>query len=195
MAVMTDRAWQGMATEETSQGDLDRAAVEAFRAGDRRAFEALVRRHQGVVWAVVRRFVDDRDEAEDLAQRAFVQSMEHIDSLRGAYRPWLLRTASNLAKNHRRDRAKFADVELPDVGHSPAWDERLDLERQRRRVRTALDKLGDRQREVLQLRVDGELAFAEVAEALGITENNAKVTYHHAVQRLRQLLGGDDDQA
>jgi len=190
MAAVFEPTWIASAAETA---DPDREAVEAFRRGDRRAFEGLVRRHQGAVWAVVRRFVDDRDEAEELAQRAFVQAMDHIDSLRGAFRPWLLRTAVNLAKNHLRDRAKFADEDPPDMGREPGVDEALDGARQRRAVRHAMVRLGERQREVLMLRVDGQLPFALVAEALGITENNAKVTYHHAVLRLRALLGVDDD--
>ncbi|HET9158516.1 MAG TPA: sigma factor-like helix-turn-helix DNA-binding protein, partial [Myxococcaceae bacterium] len=44
-------------------------------------------------------------------------------------------------------------------------------------------------REVFALRVDGEMPFAEVAAVLGITENNAKVHFHHAVRRLRERLG------
>ncbi|MGZ6070466.1 MAG: RNA polymerase sigma factor, partial [Myxococcaceae bacterium] len=50
-----------------------------------------------------------------------------------------------------------------------------------------------RQREVFALRVDGELPFAEVARVLDITENNAKVHFHHAVRRLRERLGGEGE--
>jgi len=67
--------------------------------------------------------------------------------------------------------------------------ERLEAEQRRRLVRAALDALTRRQREVFALRVDGELPFAEVARALGIPENNAKVHFHHAVRRLRERLG------
>ena len=50
-----------------------------------------------------------------------------------------------------------------------------------------------RQREVLTLRIDAELSFAELADALGITENAAKVTFHHATRRLRAALTTDED--
>jgi RNA polymerase sigma-70 factor (ECF subfamily) len=45
---------------------------------------------------------------------------------------------------------------------------------------------------VLTLRVDGELSFRQIAEALGITENNAKVHFHHAAKKLRAMLSGGD---
>lgn len=181
---------------ESSPADVDRGLVEAFRRGDRRAFEALVRRHQRPVWALVFRFARDRDAAEDLAQRAFIQALERISELRGPFRPWLMRIAVNLAKNAIRDGAKFVrdDDDAAQPASTPAdqVDQALDEGRRARRVREALKSLSERQREVVQLRVDAQLAFAEVGEALGITENNAKVTYHHAVRRLRALLGADD---
>lgn len=55
-------------------------------------------------------------------------------------------------------------------------------------VRRAVLLLPRRQREVLTLRIDAELPFAEIALALGITENAAKVSFHHATRRLRALL-------
>ncbi|MFN7135382.1 MAG: RNA polymerase sigma factor, partial [Myxococcales bacterium] len=62
----------------------------------------------------------------------------------------------------------------------------------RARVRELLLKLPLRQRQVVSLRIDGELPFAEVARALGITENNAKVCYHHAVKRLKQWVSEEE---
>jgi RNA polymerase sigma-70 factor (ECF subfamily) len=167
------------------------ALVAAFRGGDRRAFEVLVRRHQGPAFAVALRVSRDRSVAEDLVQRAFLRALERIDGLRGGFRPWLLRIAANLANNHLRDHAKFAEAPAEE-GQAPAHDERLESERRARAVRAAIAGLPERQREVVLLRVDGQLSFAEVGEALGITANNAKVTYHHAVKRLRTLLGGHD---
>ncbi len=173
-------------------GEVDVRLVAAFRQGDARAFESLVRRHQRPVWAVAMRFAKDADEAEDLAQRAFVKALENIDGLRGAFRPWLMRIAVNLAKNHVRDHAKFIDAAPPDEGHAPRTDDALAQEERRRRVRSALAQLGERQREVVMLRVDAQLSFQEIAQALEITENNAKVAYHHAVKRLRALCAGEE---
>ena len=55
-------------------------------------------------------------------------------------------------------------------------------------MRRAVLALPRRQREVLTLRVDAELPFADIAETLHITENAARVSFHHAVQRLRKLM-------
>lgn len=191
-AVRAMTAVTATATDSTAAPD-DEALVQAFRAGDRRAFEQLVRRHQKPVWAVVWRFARDRDDADDLAQRAFITALERIDDLKGRFRPWLLRIAANLAKNHLRDNAKFVREEVePDAPRSDL-DERLDDARRRARMRQAIETLSERQREVVLLRIDGQLSFAEVGEAIGITENNAKVHFHHAMKRLKERLGGSDE--
>ncbi len=189
---MPEEAVLAKAVQASDAVDDDRQLVEAFRRGDRRAFEVLVKRHQRPVWAIALRFAKDRDAAEDLAQRAFVQALERIGELKGAFRPWLMRIAVNLSKNHVRDHAKFARGEVPDRPVAPWFEESLDEERQRSRVRVALSDLTRRQREVVLLRIDADLAFAEVAQALGITENNAKVTFHQAVKKLKDRLGGED---
>lgn len=172
----------------------DVSLVQAFKAGDRRAFETLVRRHQKVVWAVALRLTGDAVTAEDLAQRAFLRAFERIDDLRGAFRPWLLAITANLGRNHRRDNAKLTDFEgVDEPFHQPDPGESLDEARRAERVRAAISRLPPRQREVLLMRIDGQLAFAEIASTLGITENAAKVNHHHAVRRLRELLGGNDE--
>ncbi len=176
----------------------DVALVNAFRGGDRVAFEMLVRRHQRPVWAIVQRFARDRDAAEDLAQRVFIIALERIAELRGSFRPWLLRIAVNLSKNHVRDSARLvrnsadSEGEPIDIPIDPRPDDALDQARRAHLVRGAVAELPARQREVVMLRIDGQLSFAEVGNVLGITENNAKVTYHHAVKRLREKLGGLD---
>src|SRR6185436_17042213 len=133
-------------------GDLsDAELLAAFRAGDRNAFGALVRRYQRPVLAIARRFARDEDDAEDLAQRAFINASERAGSWRGgSFKSWLFRIVVNLAKNHLRD---------------------------------VVARLPRRQREVLLMRIDGDLPFAEIASALEITETNAKVNFHHAVQK------------
>src|SRR5947209_20530531 len=90
-------------------GDLgDAELLDAFRAGDAKAFEALVRRYQRPVLAIARRFARDEDDAEDLAQRAFINAGERAGGWRGgSFKSWLFRIVVNLAKNHLRDTARF----------------------------------------------------------------------------------------
>src|SRR5919205_4526203 len=86
----------------------DAELLDAFRAGDVKAFEALVRRYQRPVLAIARRFARDEDDAEDLAQRAFINASERAGGWRGgSFKSWLFRIVVNLAKNHLRDISRF----------------------------------------------------------------------------------------
>ncbi|HZX96754.1 MAG TPA: sigma-70 family RNA polymerase sigma factor [Myxococcales bacterium] len=177
-------------------GDLgDAELLDAFRAGDTRAFEALVRRYQRPVLAIARRFARDPDDAEDLAQRAFINASQRAGGWRGgSFKSWLFRIVVNLAKNHLRDTARFdrsEDAQERELAATaPGADARIDSAQQQRALREAVAKLPRRQREVLLLRIDGDLPFAEIAQSLGITEVNAKVNFHHAVRKLKTMLQG-----
>jgi RNA polymerase sigma factor (sigma-70 family) len=184
----------------------DEGLVRSHLDGDRAAFGVLVQRHRRLVLALVRRYARTPEESADLVQQAFLRAFAAAGrvfprmrlSEEGAFRAWLLRVAVNVGKNHARDgrRWRLEPVESMDLPaqESVPVTERLEAEQRRRLVRSALDSLTRRQREVFALRVDGELPFAEVARVLGITENNAKVHFHHAVRRLRERLGGEGEE-
>ena len=181
----------------------DDALVEAFVGGDDGAFSRLVRRHEELVLRIVRRYARDRDDAFDLSQRTFVRAFRaarrtfrtpveaHVP-----FKHWLVRIAVNLARNHVRDAARRARTPFGvdgQLGHGPApLDQLLEAERVAR-FRRAILRLPRRQREVMALRLDAELPFAEIADALDITENAAKVSYFHAAKRLRELAAKEDD--
>lgn len=178
------------------------ALLGAWIVGDDEAFAELVRLHEPLVLSIVRRYARTPDDARDLAQRTFLKAFESARRVfaRGAgggvpFRRWLVRVALNLAKNHLRDETRFTrapegEPGLPSPGATAA--EALERAETERRVRRAALRLPRRQREVLTLRIDAELPFAEIADALGITENAAKVSFHLAVKRLRAELGPED---
>jgi RNA polymerase sigma-70 factor (ECF subfamily) len=182
--------------EDPSDDVLWRAALD----GDDKAFSALVRRHAPLVHRLVRRYVQRPEDGRDLTQQVFLRA---VDGRKGwvlrrrdevPFRAWLCRVAVNLGKNHARHWAKWRFGPLQDaepVVSGPSAIEVLEEVERARRVKAAVLKLPRRQREVLTLRIDGEMPFEDVAQALGITVNNAKVHFHHAVKRLAELLKKD----
>lgn len=173
--------------------DEDAELVSRFRDGDRAAFDELVRRYQRPIYHLALRYVKNGDDAKDVAQRAFVRAFQGVGRLRGeaSFKSWLYKIAVNLALNHVRDRARLRPVlDTDDVAIDAVGSARLDDAETRRAVRDALEDLPPKQRLVLELRVFDELPFREVAAAAGCTENAAKVSFHHAVTKLRQWIGG-----
>lgn len=179
--------------------DADAALVARARRGHRDAFDLLVRRHQRGLWRLVRRYVRHDDDAADVTQQAFVRALGALERFRGeaSVRTWLYRIGINAALNHLRDRARElptddAGAELAAEAVAPAA--LLDAER-RRALRAAVAELPPRQRLVLELRVFDDLSFREVAALAECTENAAKVSFHYAVKRLREVLGAGGDVA
>src|SRR5574341_1378198 len=186
----------------TDEVGPDEALVHSFMEGDSTAFDQLVRRHEELVLRIVRRYARDVDDARDLSQKTFVRAFEAARRSfsrpcgeRAPFRRWLIRIAVNLARNHARDASRWGRAapatvrELEGLAHRGAEPlaKLIDAERAAR-VRRAVLELPPRQREVITLRLDAELPFSEIAAALEITENAAKVSFHHAAKRLRDLV-------
>ncbi|MGC4121270.1 MAG: sigma-70 family RNA polymerase sigma factor [Myxococcales bacterium] len=177
--------------ETEGPGDWD--LISLHLAGDPRAFSTLVKRYEKPVFRLALRYAHDMDEAEDLAQRTFLRVLDHAGRLRPdqPFRAFVFRVAANLCKNHLRDRARLV-FRVPIEAAAPQSGDTLEDKEKRSRLRTALAKLSLRQRQVVSLRIDAELPFAEVAQSLGITENNAKVTFHHAMKKLQVLFAEEE---
>jgi RNA polymerase sigma-70 factor (ECF subfamily) len=180
----------------------DEELCRDFLAGDEAAFTTLVERHRTLIFSVMRRFARGPEDAADLAQQAFLRALEASGRVFSRWKPssptpfrsWLVRIALNLAKNHARQGARWRPTVLTeaDTAVDPTESAQDSLERRERerRTRAAVLALPPRQREVLTLRVDASLPFKDIADMLGITENNAKVQFHHAVKRLKAELSG-----
>ena len=177
--------------------DPDQELAERFRDGERTAFDALVRRHQKGVWRLIRRYVKSDADAADVTQLAFVRAFRGLATFRGTatVRSWLYRIAINCAlswlRDHRREQpAEISEDALTEDNPAPA---QLSASDDRARLRAAIAQLPPKQKLVLELRVFDDLAFREVADLADCSENTAKVNFHYAVKRLRDILGGDHE--
>ena len=177
--------------------DPDLELAERFRDGDRAAFDQLVRRHQKQIWRLVRRYVKRDADAADVTQQAFVRAFKGFGSFRGAasVRSWLCRIAINCAlswlRDHKREQASEIDDDAPSATiPAPA---QMIATQDTAALRVAISKLPPKQKLVLELRVFDDLSFKEVAELAECSENTAKVNFHYAVKKLRELLVGGSD--
>lgn len=182
-----------MSDDPLPSGEEDARLVRRARDGDREAFEKLVRRHLRAAHRTALRRTDDRHDAEDVCQEAFVRALRRIESCGRPerFRGWLLAIVRNTAANmmERRGRRERKVVELaprPTRSVGPARD--LERSRLRDRLRDAMATLSARQRRVL-VRHDYEgWTHREIADALDIAPGTSRYHLHRARERMREEL-------
>ena len=174
--------------------DPDRELVARFLGGERDAFDALVRRHQKGVWRMVRRYVKSDADAADVTQQVFVRAFKGLAAFRGAasVRSWMYRIAIHASLSWLRDHKREQPAEIDDdaIVEAPIAPGRIADGQDGARLRAAIEQLPPKQKLVLELRVFDDLPFKEVAELADCSENTAKVNFHYAVKKLRDILGG-----
>lgn len=159
--------------------------TETERA-EREAFEALVRRHQAQVCAVAYAVLRDRGRAEEVAQDAFLIAWRDRATLTASAR-WICGIARNLARNVARRRREAPMTDDPATHARDARDQIITRE-DAARAEAALVRLPEKYREAVVLYYGGEESIAEVASALGISEDSARQRVHRGRERLRDLL-------
>jgi RNA polymerase sigma-70 factor, ECF subfamily len=183
---------------DSSQVERDREQELVTRAqsGDRAAFAALVREHQDEVYTLARRLVGDPHLASDVAQEALIRTWRALPKFRGDARlsTWLYRITVNTAWTHKKRAGRHNAATIDDhhdlaapagADHPETAGEILEL---RGRLRVALDRLSDAQREVVVLKDIYGWSHAEIAESMGISVTAAKVRLHRARARLARDL-------
>jgi RNA polymerase sigma-70 factor (ECF subfamily) len=175
--------------------DLD-YALESARAGEARGYEALFHALGGSVAAYLRaRSVSDPD---DLANEVFLRAFRTLPTFRGdseRFKSWLFTIAHHAAIDDKRRRARrVSEVPLRDRNGDGTGDPGGDVEHEALaslagdRVRALLDQLSPDQRDVLLLRVVGDLSAEQTAEALGKTYEAVKALQRRGLAALRRLM-------
>ena len=190
--------------------DVDEATlVAALRAGDAGAYETFVRGHGGRVRAVAERYLRNAEDVSDVVQETFLSAFKALAAFEGKAQlaTWLHRIAINAAlmklrtlqrKGEQQSEHEIDELQPQFVGLGAHATSRRafvdepedDLSRAETRayVRRCIDGLPELYRTALLLRDIEEMDNDEVANALGITVNAAKIRVHRARLALRTML-------
>ncbi len=172
------------------QSDSD--VIQRVLAGDRAAFEALVRQYQERIYRLAYRMTRNAEDAKDLAQEAFVQAYRSLGNFqqRSSFSTWLYRITMNLCLNHLRTAGRMDPAEVGGSftdGRSNSLDAILTDERDRA-LAAAIEALPPQQKATLTLRVHQGLSHREIGEILDCSEGTSKANYFHAVRGLQRKL-------
>ena len=175
----------------------DARIIKQTLAGDASAFEWLVRRYQDRLFNMLVHLTSDPEQAEEVAQEAFVQAFTKLDSFQGrsGFYTWLYRIAFNCwISSRRRRRPSVTLDEAGDVAshaRSLGIDTPLEqLEQQERveMVRRALDQLPDEHRSVLIMREMDGCTYESIAEILGLPVGTVRSRLHRARMQLKRQM-------
>ena len=193
--VRPSRASSGVSGPASASDEQE--LVERSRAGDRSAFEELVRRHADRLYAVVLRFVADADEAEEVTQEAFLRAWRNIGRFEGRsqFFTWIYRIGINEAKR-RSERQPTAgavrSIEDSPIEDAPDWSEAPEFRAEQRDLRRVLEDavraLPPDYRAPLILRDVEGLSTQHAAEVMELGEAAFKSRLHRARLAVRRAV-------
>ncbi len=168
---------------------------------DNDAFAQLYERHFATIYAYIRYRVDDRASADDLVATVFTQALDRLDSFtpeRGIFGVWLIGIARNQLRDHRRRRARWRWIPLDWISdrasRGPSPDAGIELAQRHEAVLSAVERLTERERDIIGLKFGAGRTNREIAEITGLSESNVGVIIHRALGHLRRGLNRDGGQ-
>jgi RNA polymerase sigma factor (sigma-70 family) len=165
--------------------------------GEQQHFTVLVERYQAMAFTIAYRYTRNREDAEELAQSAFVKAYRSLADYRGdaKFSTWLYTIVSSLGLSFVRKK-KLDTLSLTNEKVQVAADgmgggfsaNTIETKSKVQMVQKAIQMLGTDDAQVLTLFYQGEQSLDEIGKILGIDPNTAKVKIHRARGRLKKLM-------
>jgi RNA polymerase sigma-70 factor (ECF subfamily) len=179
----------------------DAELVHLFLQGNNSALEQLIYRYKDKIYTSIYMLVRDKYIAEDLFQDAFLKMIRNIRegnyAEQGKFLPWASRIAHNLCMDHfRRTRTKLPvtlasgeDIMELLAGSESDNTPKIEQRQTEQCLKKLLVQLPEEQREVIVLRVYGDLSFKEIAEITSVSINTALGRMRYGLINLRKMIG------
>lgn len=184
----------------STRGVSDPELVERARRGDHAAFGTLVDRHRTAVFRAAVAALGSREDAEEVAQEAFVAAYRHLADFRedASFKTWLLSIAWRKALTRRRNVRSLirrfvqppedTEWQVPDA--APSMEQAVIHREFHEHVRREITRLAPKLRDALLLAASGEQSYADIAGMLGIPVGTLKWRVNEARRQLKGRLAG-----
>lgn len=175
----------------------DREIIKRVLNGEKELYEIIIRRNNQLLYRVIRGYLDDVQDVEDVMQEAYISAYVKLHQFRGdaAFSTWLVRIGINEALKHLRKQQKIMDNHISkDITENIAEQDYKTPEGKvihietREEIDKAIDELPPMYRSVFILREVEGMSMDEVAQSLQITVSNVKVRLHRAKNLLKDVL-------
>ena len=159
--------------------------------GEEKQFINLINEHQGLIHKVCIMYENDRDQRNDLFQEIVLQLWKSFASFRGESKitTWMYRIALNTAiSGYRKQSRKVRTEDLHEM-HFNISEQQGGQEREEnvQKLQRAIRQLSDIERAMIMMALE-EIPYEEIAETIGITQNNVRVRMNRIREKLRKLM-------
>jgi RNA polymerase sigma factor (sigma-70 family) len=171
--------------------DVDLAVIDRILAGERDLYAGLVDRYKSYTFTIAMKILQNRPEAEEAAQDAFIKAFHHLAGFnrQSKFSTWLYRIAFNTAISYKRKhRHQFQTIENTVLEYGQDADGSLEKTDRKRFLHLAMAKLNEADRTALTLFYLQEFSLEEIAEIMNMQANTIKVRIHRARQRVADEL-------
>src|ERR1044071_8966523 len=151
---MMERTLTASMAIASANRDVDAELVNRYLAGDTAAFDEIMVRYERQIYRICYRFVDNRDDAMDLAQEVFIKAFEHLATFRreSSLKTWLYRIAMNHCINHvKKHCQEFVEVNEYTAQVRESAQSGLEEREQREHFRRMVKQLPPKQKAILEL--------------------------------------------
>ncbi len=179
----------------------DKDLIREYLDGNKASFEVLLKRHKQKIYSVIIYMVRDSELANDIFQETWMKVILTLNGGRyseeNKFSAWVARIAHNLVIDHfrsekhmpkLRDKEEYSIFDLMGSKEDSGLESMV-KEEQKTEVRNMIHKLPKEQREVVIMRIYGELSFKEIAEITGVSINTSLGRMRYALINLRDLMG------
>lgn len=166
--------------------------IDQTLEGNHEAFDLLVKRYSGSIYALAYRMLRNHDDASDICQDVFLKGYEALGSFRkkSSFHTWLYRIATNSCINHLRKHSAQHHIEFANyhaVQEADTLESLYKIELQDV-VNEAIERLPEKQKATVMLRVCEGMSHREVSKILKCSVGTAKANYFHAIRNLRRFM-------
>lgn len=178
-------------------GPSDNEILSSVLRGDQQAYAEIVKRYQNFVFTIALRYAPNREDAEEIAQDAFIKAYRSLADFRGAskFSTWLYTIVTTTCLTFLRK--KKLDVhsldnervfEMADSQDSGMEANQVEQKSRISMVNRAIGLLSPDDAQIITLFYKGEQSLEEIAQIMGMEANTVKVRLHRARQRLKDKM-------
>lgn len=179
-----------------TDNDIDQKLLADIAKGSSKSFRVLLEKYQNQVFGYCRKILEDKAMAEDIAQDTWIKIAEQAENYQpvGSVRSWILRIARNKCVDHLRSQKRW--TELDDSETNQLKDEALNADELIQNfeevslLKQKISELPVEQRTILMMAMGENLELSEIAQQLGMSVSNVKVTLFRIRKSLREKLEG-----